>query len=99
MAELDREAIKKLAQLSRIRCTEEESERLLKDLRKIVDYVQMLERLETADTPVCSYVLEEVVNVLREDSCGPTLGRDEFLANSPSHVGGMVRVPPVLKEL
>jgi len=34
---------------------------------------------------------------MREDLVVPTLTREEFLANAPAHVGGMVRVPPVIK--
>lgn len=98
MATVDHESIKKLAQLCRIQLSGEEAERLVADLRKILDYVEMLQELDTQDTPVCSYVLQEHVNVMREDKCEPTLDRDEFLANSPAHVGGMIRVPPVFKQ-
>ena len=27
-----------------------------------------------------------------------SLNRDAFLANAPSHIGGMIRVPPVIKK-
>lgn len=98
MAQLDRETIKKLARLSRIECSDDAAESLLQDLRKILDYVRMLESLDTEDVPVCSYVLEGQLNVMREDVVGHTLDREEFLSNSPAHIGGMIRVPPVLKQ-
>jgi aspartyl-tRNA(Asn)/glutamyl-tRNA(Gln) amidotransferase subunit C len=34
---------------------------------------------------------------MREDKVGETLPRELFLANAPSHVGGLIRVPPVIK--
>ncbi|MBI3236171.1 MAG: aspartyl/glutamyl-tRNA amidotransferase subunit C [Chlamydiales bacterium] len=42
-------------------------------------------------------VLKGLRNVMRKDEVGTPLSREEFLANAPSHVGGMVRVPPVIK--
>lgn len=97
MAELDKKAIKSLTQLSRIDCTEEEQESLLQDLKKILHYVEQLNEIDTTHVPPCNQVLEDMVNVMREDIVGPTLSRDVFLANAPSHVGGMIRVPPVIK--
>ncbi|MCE5316777.1 MAG: Asp-tRNA(Asn)/Glu-tRNA(Gln) amidotransferase subunit GatC [Parachlamydia sp.] len=97
MAELDKKAIKSLTQLSRIDCTEEEQESLLQDLKKILHYVEQLNEIDTTHVPPCNQVLEDMVNVMREDAVGPTLSRDVFLANAPSHVGGMIRVPPVIK--
>ena len=39
-----------------------------------------------------------MANVTREDVVGELLNREAFLANAPSHVGGMIRVPPVIKQ-
>lgn len=97
MAELDKKAIKALTQLSRIDCTEEEQESLLQDLKKILHYVEQLNEIDTTHVPPCNQVLEDMVNVMREDVVGQTLSRDVFLANAASHVGGMIRVPPVIK--
>jgi len=35
---------------------------------------------------------------LREDIPEEPLSRDLFLANAPSQVGGMIKVPPVFKQ-
>lgn len=98
MAQLDREAIKKLTALSRIKCTEEEEEQLLIDLQKILTYAEQLSEIDTEGITPCNHVLEGMVNVGREDRVGRTLPREVFLANAPDKIGGMVRVPPVLKS-
>lgn len=97
MADLDKKTIKMLTQLSRIDCTEEEQEALLNDLKKILKYVEQLDEIDTTHVLPCNHVLSDMANVTREDIVGATLPREEFLANAPSHVGGMIRVPPVMK--
>lgn len=98
MAELDKKAIKNLTELSRIDCSEQEQERLLKDLKSILNYVELLREVDTNHVPPCNHVLEDIVNVEREDIPRDPMSREVFLANAPSHVGGLIRVPPVLKQ-
>jgi aspartyl-tRNA(Asn)/glutamyl-tRNA(Gln) amidotransferase subunit C len=98
MAELDKKTIKSLIELSRIDCTEEEQEAILNDLKKILHYVDLLEEVDTTHVPPCRHVLDDMANVMRDDVIGELLPREVFLANAPSHVGGMVRVPPIIKQ-
>jgi aspartyl-tRNA(Asn)/glutamyl-tRNA(Gln) amidotransferase subunit C len=98
MANLDKKTIRSLIQLSRIDCSEEEQEALLKDLAKILAYIDQLNEIDTDNVAVCNHVLEGVANVMRDDEIGSTMPRDVFLANAPSQVGGMIRVPPILKS-
>jgi aspartyl-tRNA(Asn)/glutamyl-tRNA(Gln) amidotransferase subunit C len=97
MADLNKKTIEELSKLSRIGCTEEEQEAILEDLKKILNYVEQLREIDTEHVPPCNHVLDDIVNVTRDDVVGEILKREEFLANAPSHIGGMVRVPPVLK--
>lgn len=98
MADLNREMIAYLTKLSRINCTESEQDAILKDLKKILDYAEQLNEVDTDKVPPCLHVLEGMVNVMREDVVGETMPRELFLANAPSHVGGMIRVPPIIKQ-
>lgn len=98
MAKLDKETIVQLTRLCRIDCTEEEQEALLQDLKKILDYIEQLQQIETENVPPCNHVLENMANVMREDIIKEVLNRESFLANAPSHIGGMIRVPPVIKQ-
>lgn len=98
MAKLNKETIQQLTRLCRIDCTDEEQEALLIDLRKILDYIEQLQEIDTEHVPPCNHVLENMTNVMREDIVGDVLNRESFLANAPSHIGGMIRVPPVIKQ-
>jgi len=98
MAHLDKEMIRYLTLLSRIHCSEEEQESLLKDLEKILGYFEQLQEIDTENVAPCNHVLEDIVNVMREDAVGETMPRETFLGNAPSQVGGLIRVPPVIKK-
>jgi aspartyl-tRNA(Asn)/glutamyl-tRNA(Gln) amidotransferase subunit C len=98
-AVIDKETVKKLAQLCRIECTEEEQEKLLEDLQKILHYIDQLDEIETTNVAPLNHVLEDFYNITREDIiASPLLEREVFLNNAPSHVAGMVRVPQVIKQ-
>jgi aspartyl-tRNA(Asn)/glutamyl-tRNA(Gln) amidotransferase subunit C len=94
---INEEEFIKLTQLCRISCTEEEKANFLQSLSQILDYVDLLNDVDTGATPACNTVLETLDTVVRDDTPEEALSRDLFLANAPAHTGGMVRVPPVLK--
>lgn len=89
--------IEKLSQLCRIACSNDEKEKLRLKLSKVLDYVDQLRLIDTEGLPPCYTVLEGLANVLREDEVAEELSRETFLANAPAHVGGMIRVPPVIQ--
>jgi aspartyl-tRNA(Asn)/glutamyl-tRNA(Gln) amidotransferase subunit C len=94
---LDKKTIKTLVTLSRIDCTEAEQDDLLDNLQKILSYIDLLDEIDTTDVAPCNQVIAGTCNVMREDVVGETLPRDVFLENAPSQIGGMIRVPPVMK--
>ena len=96
MSELNKDTIEKLMHLCRIDCTVEEQESLLKDLDHILDYVKLLEEVDTRHVEPCNHVLANIYNALRDDVPGKTLSREEFLNNSPEHTGGMIKVPTII---
>jgi aspartyl-tRNA(Asn)/glutamyl-tRNA(Gln) amidotransferase subunit C len=99
MANLTKETVHYLTKLARIACTKEQEDALFEDMQKIVSYVEQLGELNTEGVTPCNTVVQYVDKTpLRQDVTGQTLSRDEFLKNSPSHIGGMIRVPQVLKD-
>jgi aspartyl-tRNA(Asn)/glutamyl-tRNA(Gln) amidotransferase subunit C len=96
--EFDRQLLQQLKQLCRIDISEAEEEKLLKDLKRIVEHVDSLQTLDTEGVPPCSHVIEGQANVLRDDLVGETLPRERFLANAPDHIGGLIRVPAVIQK-
>lgn len=97
MADFDKETLIHLANLCRINCSDEELQVLLKNLQSILGYIDQLKEVDTEDAPICNHVSEVVQSYMREDEATESLDRETFLKNSPSHVGGMVRVPTVIK--
>jgi aspartyl-tRNA(Asn)/glutamyl-tRNA(Gln) amidotransferase subunit C len=97
MSSFDEKELNKLMKLSRIDCTEEEKKKLVESLRKIIQHIDHLQTVKTEGVAPCTHILETLINVMREDIVGKTLSREAFLANAPAHVGGMIRVPPVIK--
>ena len=97
MENLDKETLINLTKLCRINCTEKELTTLLKNLHSILGHIDQMKEVDTKDVPVCNHVSDEVLSVTREDEPDRTLDRKTFLDNSPSHVGGMIRVPTVIK--
>ena len=98
MADINKETVRYLAKLCRIACTEEQEEALLHDMQKIIGYIELLDEIDTEGLAPCNNVSESLIQApLREDLTGDVLSREEFLKNAPQHIGGLIRVPQVLK--
>jgi aspartyl-tRNA(Asn)/glutamyl-tRNA(Gln) amidotransferase subunit C len=88
----------KLCRLCRISVTDEDKEKLFKSIKDALKYVEQLDEVNTEGVTPCFTVHETSKNVWREDVPEKPLARDLFLDDAPSHVGGMIRVPPVFKQ-
>lgn len=96
---IDMTMIEKLATLSRIRCSEEQKIKLLADLKNIVAYIEQLNEVDTEHVKECTYVTETLRETpVREDLPANTLSKESFISGTPEHIGGMVRIPTVLKQ-
>ena len=98
MSDLNDSTIDYLAKLCRIACTDDEKKTLMHDLKKVLDHIDNLKEVDTDNVPACNHVLESHLHMMREDDVGEILPRDEFLENSPDHVGGMIKVPPMIAK-
>lgn len=96
---MDETELANLKKLCRIECTPEEEKEIIKSLQSLLEYVGLLKELDTEGVPACSHVLQmNQKGVVRKDEVKDLLSREVFLANAPDQIGGMVRVPPILKE-
>ena len=94
---ISREDVAYVAQLSRLALTEGETERLTRQLGRILDYVNQLNELDTRQVEPMSHP-HEVQNVFRPDEARPGLAPEEALANAPKTTANMFRVPRVIDE-
>ncbi|MCK4934495.1 MAG: Asp-tRNA(Asn)/Glu-tRNA(Gln) amidotransferase subunit GatC [Simkaniaceae bacterium] len=97
MDDITEKELDQLTKLSRIHITKEEKKKLLCDMQAILNHANELQAINTDDVPVCNHVIENTKNVFREDIAKDLLDTKAFLSNAPSEVGGMVRVPLVIK--
>lgn len=97
MSRFSAEEVARVAALARIALTEEEIQRLAGELDGIATSVAKVSEVATDDIPATSHPLP-LTNVMRPDTVGPTLDRDEVLAAAPSAELGQFQVPQILEE-
>jgi aspartyl-tRNA(Asn)/glutamyl-tRNA(Gln) amidotransferase subunit C len=90
--------IAQLKKLCRIDLTPEEEKDLQESLTRVLDYAHKLSEIKAENVKPCRFVLRTMLkHQMRKDEVGKVLAREQFLSNTPDQIGGMVRVPPVLK--
>ncbi len=100
MAGFDTKTLEHLKKLCRIDCDPDEEANILDSLKRMLSYVEQLEEVNTDGIKPCNYVLRSMLkNVWREDLAENTMPREQFLSNAPDQIGGMLRIPPVMKPL
>ena len=82
-----------VARLARLALTDEEVERLGRQLNAILEAVGKVAELDLEGVEPTSHPLE-LANVWAEDEPRPSLPADEALANAPDREAGFFRVPP-----
>lgn len=96
MSKLTRDDVLKLAALSRLKLTEEEIRRSQGELSAILDYVKVLNSVDTANLEP-TYQVTGLKNVMREDKvidyqAKPT----DLLSNAPALEDGQFKVKRVI---
>ncbi len=86
-----------VAQLARLKLTDEELEQFTGQLAAVLDHARDVEALDTAGVPPTAHPLP-LTNVLRDDEVRPGLDRAEVLAAAPSVEADRFRVPRILGE-
>ncbi|MGB7977666.1 MAG: Asp-tRNA(Asn)/Glu-tRNA(Gln) amidotransferase subunit GatC [Chlamydiales bacterium] len=98
MANFDHQSLEYLKKLCRIECTAEEGEDLFNSLNRILQYIEQLKEVDTENTKTCRYVLRGMLrNRMRDDEIKDLLPREKFLEGAPDQIGGMIRIPIVMK--
>ncbi|AAD18160.1 glutamyl-tRNA (Gln) amidotransferase subunit C [Chlamydia pneumoniae TW-183] len=96
---LDREEILLLAKASALQLSEELIQEYQTSLSAVITSMKEALAIEIDDADSCESLFMHVVNVedLREDSVTSDFNREEFLRNVPESLGGLVKVPAVIK--
>jgi aspartyl-tRNA(Asn)/glutamyl-tRNA(Gln) amidotransferase subunit C len=93
-----------VADLANLELSDAERARMLRDLNAILDYIETLNELDTANVPPMAYVSAaagEPGSALREDAVEglrKSLDREAALANAPEATNNYFRVPKVIER-
>ncbi len=82
MVALTREQVAHIAELAKLRLTDEEIDKMARQLSEILDAAARLNELDTAAIPPTASVIPNQ-NVMRADEVTPSLTREQALANAP----------------
>lgn len=97
MSRISADQVKHVANLARLTITEEETEKMTKQLDAIITFAEQLNELDTENVAPTFHVLD-MKNVLREDIPQQGLPREEVLKNAPEQQEGQFKVPAILGE-
>jgi aspartyl-tRNA(Asn)/glutamyl-tRNA(Gln) amidotransferase subunit C len=101
-----------VADLANLDLTDQERQRMLKDLNSILDYIDRLNELDTSDVPPMAQISTEFGQMVeptveptnehnaawREDILIPSLPHKEAMQNAPETDGEFFKVPKVIEK-
>ncbi|MDD6404120.1 MAG: Asp-tRNA(Asn)/Glu-tRNA(Gln) amidotransferase subunit GatC [Mollicutes bacterium] len=95
MEKLTREEVLHVAELARIKLSEEEIEKYQVELKKLLNDVEKINEVKGYDDEILISCWEENTK-LRKDEKGEMLNPKEVLENVPRHSGNYIAVPVVI---
>jgi aspartyl-tRNA(Asn)/glutamyl-tRNA(Gln) amidotransferase subunit C len=95
MARITRADVEHVARLARLELTDAELDASTEQLEAILEHAEDVAQLDLTDVEPTAHPLP-LVNVVRADTVGPTLDRDEVLAAAPATEDSRFRVPRIL---
>ena len=81
---IDKETVEKVAHLARLELAEDEKEKMIADMSKILGFMAKLNEINTSGIEPLVYMTDEI-NVLREDAVKQEITHEEALQNAPKH--------------
>jgi len=94
---IDADLVRHIGKLSRIQLSDRQIETFSRQLGDILAYFDKLSELDTNDVEPMAHAVE-LSNVLADDKPGPSLSRNEALANAPQRQGEFFKVPKIIGE-
>lgn len=93
---ITREGVEKVAELARLKLTEEQKEIFTKDFNSILDYFEQLQDINTEKVEP-TYQASHTQNMFRDDKVEPSLSLEDSLKNAPDKAKSCFRVPRILE--
>ena len=97
MSRISREEVSKVAKLAKLKLNEEQIDNHAKQIEKILDYINQLEKIDTTNVP-CTTRAIEVINNFRKDTKEIYKNRENILDLAPSREDDYFKVPKIMKD-
>lgn len=81
--------------LAKLHLTDEEKEKSREEMQRMLDYVDMLNQLDTKDVEPLTHIFP-VQNVFREDVVEESTPKEELMKNAPKEKDGQFLVPKTI---
>lgn len=92
---IDQDTVEKVAHLARLELTETEKVEMIKDMDKILGFMDKLNEVDTTGVEPLIYMTDEV-NAFREDEVKQLITHEEALENAPKHDADYFMVAKVI---
>ena len=97
MIKITENQVKKVAELARLKLDSNQVKNHAKQIEKILDYINQLEKIDTNGV-ACTTRAIEVINVLRSDANNKFEDRDQLLNLAPARENDFFKVPKIIKS-
>jgi aspartyl-tRNA(Asn)/glutamyl-tRNA(Gln) amidotransferase subunit C len=94
---IDEETVDKIAHLARLQLTGDEKQEMIKDMNKILGFMDKLNEIDTTGVEPLIYMTDEV-NTFREDVVKQEITHEQALLNAPKHDDNYFLVPKVIDK-
>lgn len=81
--------------LAKLHLTDEEKEKSREEMQRMLDYVDMLNQLDTENVEPLTHIFP-IQNVFREDEIEESTPKEELLKNAPKEKDGQFLVPKTI---
>jgi len=94
---IDKETVEKVAHLARLELAEDEKEKMIADMNKILGFMDKLSEIDTSGIEPLVYMTNEI-NTVREDVIKQEATHEEALLNAPKHDKDYFLVAKVIEK-
>jgi aspartyl-tRNA(Asn)/glutamyl-tRNA(Gln) amidotransferase subunit C len=94
---IDKETVEKVAHLARLELAEDEKEKMIADMNKILGFMDKLNEIDTSGIEPLVYMTNEI-NTVREDVIKQEATHEEALLNAPKHDKDYFLVAKVIEK-
>lgn len=92
---VSKDEVIRIAELAKLKLTEEEIVKFQIELSKILEYVEQLKEIDTKGVKLLYHPISRV-NIFREDKVTKSIDREEALSNAPERTEEFFKVPKVM---